>query len=77
LLLAAGTDGTDGPTDATGAIAHGQTTKDAEKKGIDAQKYLDNNDAYNFFSQNGDIIRTGPTGTNVMDMTVVLIDETS
>ena len=70
VVLSAGTDGTDGPTDAAGAIADGLTI---ERSDIDAADSLARNDSYPFFNALGDLIRTGPTGTNVMDIHVVLV----
>lgn len=72
-FLSAGTDGTDGPTDAAGAICDGDTIKRALKKGLDPKRYLDENDSYHFFQHLGDLIITGPTHTNVMDIHLVLI----
>ena len=66
--LCAGTDGTDGPTDAAGAFVTGQTISDV----TEARRFLDNNDAYNFFNPMNALLKTGPTGTNVMDMNVLL-----
>jgi hydroxypyruvate reductase/glycerate 2-kinase len=74
-LLSAGTDGTDGPTDAAGAVVNGDTLSSARRSGLDPLKYLEDNDSYHFFKQVGDLIFTGPTGTNVMDMQIILIDE--
>ncbi len=71
-LLAAGTDGSDGPTDATGAIVSGQTIAAATERGMDAKAYLDSNDAYTLFKETGGLIFTGPTGTNVMDMIIAV-----
>jgi hydroxypyruvate reductase len=68
-VLSAGTDGTDGPTDAAGAIADGQTLTRA----VDAAKYLANNDSYHYFEKVEGLIKTGPTGTNVMDVRVLLV----
>jgi hydroxypyruvate reductase len=68
LLVALGTDGTDGPTDAAGAVATGETVQRAQALGLDPAAYLENNDAYPFFDALGDLIRTGPTGTNVNDL---------
>jgi glycerate 2-kinase len=68
LIVALGTDGTDGPTDAAGAVATGETVARARALGIDPLAYLANNDAYPFFDALGDLIRTGPTGTNVNDL---------
>ena len=72
-ILCAGTDGTDGPTDAAGAVIDKQTIADAIKKNIDPQVFLQNSDSYHFFQQIGGQIITGNTGTNVMDIIVVLI----
>jgi len=73
-FLSAGTDGTDGPTDAAGAFADGQTITRAAEDGIDAAQYLQNNDSYTFFSRTGGLFITGPTGTNVMDIQIILLD---
>lgn len=73
-FLSAGTDGTDGPTDAAGAIADGQTIPKARALGLDPQAYLDNNDSYRFFEKTGGLFKTGPTGTNVMDLQIILIE---
>ena len=72
-LLSAGTDGTDGPTDAAGAIVDGQTIIRARAIGIDPGIYLENNDSYNFFKQINELFITGPTGTNVMDIQIMVI----
>lgn len=72
-LLCAGTDGTDGPTDAAGAVVDQNTVIIAAKKNIDPQGYLLNSDSYHFFRQVGGHIITGNTRTNVMDIVVVLI----
>ena len=73
VVLSAGTDGTDGPTDAAGAIADGRTVARPGKKGLGAAEALARNDSYHFFEPLGDLIRTGPTGTNVMDVHVVMV----
>ena len=73
VIASIGTDGIDGPTDAAGAIADGQTTKRAHDKGFDAVEFLANNDSYRFFSKLDDLISTGPTGTNVNDITVMVV----
>ncbi|MDY7040994.1 MAG: glycerate kinase [Chloroflexota bacterium] len=65
------TDGTDGPTDAAGGIAWGDTVARARELGLDAVDYLANNDAYHFFQALGDLIVTGPTNTNVNDLILV------
>jgi Putative glycerate kinase len=67
-LLAAGTDGTDGPTDAAGAFADGALHQRASAAGLDAKEMLARNDSYHLFEATGDLFRTGPTGTNVMDL---------
>jgi hydroxypyruvate reductase len=72
LLLSGGTDGTDGPTDAAGALATGATIQRARAAGLDAQAALARNDSYHFFEPLGDLIKTGPTNTNVMDVRLVL-----
>ncbi|MBS3815645.1 MAG: glycerate kinase [Hadesarchaea archaeon] len=68
------TDGIDGPTDAAGAIADNFTIKKAHVSGLDPENYLENNDSYNFFNEINDLIITGPTGTNVMDVTILWIE---
>jgi hydroxypyruvate reductase len=75
LVLSGGTDGTDGPTDAAGAIADGQTLTRAEALHLDAKRFLANHDSYHFFEKLGGLLKTGPTGTNVMDVRIVLIGE--
>jgi glycerate-2-kinase len=72
LVLSGGTDGTDGATDAAGAIATGTTLARAERIGLNAREHLLRNDSYPFFEQLGDLIKTGPTGTNVMDVHLLL-----
>lgn len=72
-IASIGTDGIDGPTDAAGAIADGQTTKRTFNEGLDAREFLMNNDSYAFFSKLDDLIFTGPTGTNVNDLAVMVI----
>ncbi|WP_143307614.1 glycerate kinase type-2 family protein [Chitinophaga vietnamensis] len=72
-LLSAGTDGTDGPTDAAGAIVNGYTLKEAKALHLHANDFLDNNDAWHFFHQTGGLLITGPTQTNVMDLMILLI----
>jgi hydroxypyruvate reductase len=70
-VLSLATDGTDGPTDAAGALAAGDTLERARRLGLDAQAYLANNDAYHFFQALGDLIILGPTNTNVNDLIFV------
>ncbi|NOY68446.1 MAG: glycerate kinase [Deltaproteobacteria bacterium] len=73
VILSCGTDGTDGPTDAAGAIADGSTISRAETMGLDVGAYLSGNDSYHFFEKTGDLIKTGPTGTNVMDLRIIIV----
>ena len=72
-FLSVGTDGTDGPTDAAGAVADGSTVERAREKGFNAARYLANNDSYHFFEATGDLLMTGPTMTNVMDLRIFLV----
>jgi hydroxypyruvate reductase len=73
VILSAGTDGTDGPTDAAGAIADGNTIKRAKELGMNAEEFLERNDSYHFFKKLGNLLITGPTNTNVMDLRIILI----
>jgi hydroxypyruvate reductase len=73
VATSVGTDGIDGPTDAAGAVVDGETFARARAAGLDARTYLDNNDTYTFFDRLGDLVRTGPTNTNVGDLQIVLI----
>jgi glycerate-2-kinase len=73
-ILAAGTDGTDGPTDAAGAVVDSKTAHDAMSKKIDINKYLKEFDSYNFFKKTGGHIITGPTMTNVMDIIISIVE---
>lgn len=72
VALSGGTDGTDGPTDAAGAIGDGSTLTRARQKGLDAEACLRENDSYHFFEPLGDLLITGPTFTNVMDLRLML-----
>lgn len=72
VLLSGGTDGTDGPTDAAGAIADHLTATRARQAGLNLRQHLDQNNAYPFFKALNDLLITGPTFTNVMDMRIVL-----
>ncbi|MEP7352480.1 MAG: glycerate kinase [Acidobacteriota bacterium] len=74
-VLSAGTDGLDGPTDAAGAIADGTTVARGAARGLDAKQFLANNDSYHFLEPLGALLKTGPTGTNVMDIRVLLIQD--
>ena len=73
VVLSGGTDGTDGPTDAAGAIVDGETCARAAGQGLDARASLSANDSYHFFQALGDLLITGPTNTNVMDVRLVLV----
>lgn len=73
VVLSGGTDGTDGPTDAAGAIADGRTLERAAAAGRDAHRFLEDHDSYRFFEPLGDLLKTGPTGTNVMDIRLLLV----
>jgi hydroxypyruvate reductase len=73
VVLSGGTDGTDGPTDAAGAIADGTTLARARENGLDPKDFLQRNDSYNFFQKLDDLIMTGPTRTNVMDIYLLLV----
>lgn len=72
VLVSIGTDGVDGPTDAAGAVADSTTMSRAAARGLDPLKYLEANDAWPFFEALGDLVRTGPTGTNVGDLQLLL-----
>lgn len=73
LILAIGTDGTDGPTDAAGAFINHEQMQLAKQMGLKPELFLNNNDAYHFFEQMNGLIKTGPTQTNVMDIVMVFI----
>ncbi|WP_455382821.1 glycerate kinase type-2 family protein [Salinispira pacifica] len=72
-FLSAGSDGTDGPTDAAGAFASAQILGEAEQRRLDPESYLARNDAYRFFDQLGRLLKTGPTNTNVCDLQILLL----
>lgn len=73
-MASIGTDGTDGPTDAAGAMADGGTAELAREGGVDIGEYIRNNDSYNFHDRMGTLIKTGPTNTNVMDIRILLVE---
>ena len=73
VVLSGGTDGTDGPTDAAGAIADGTTVTRARENGLDPKAFLQRNDSYHLFQKLDDLVMTGPTRTNVMDIYLLLI----
>ena len=73
VVASINTDGIDGPTDAAGALANGKTLLRSKELGLKADEFLANNDSYSFFLRLGDLILTGPTGTNVNDISIVVI----
>jgi hydroxypyruvate reductase/glycerate 2-kinase len=73
VVLSGGTDGEDGPTDVAGAVADARTWPTAERLGLAPEAFLARNDAYHFFEATGDLMRTGLTQTNVMDVRVMLV----
>jgi glycerate 2-kinase len=73
VVASLSTDGIDGPTDAAGAIVDGNTVERAKRLGLDLEEPLAENDSYGFFSRLGDLIITGPTGTNVNDISLIVI----
>lgn len=72
VVASMGSDGVDGPTDAAGAIVDGRTIPRAEANRMDAKKFLSENESYHFFSKLNDLILTGPTGTNVNDLAIIV-----
>ena len=73
VVLSGGTDGNDGPTDAAGAVVDPYTVERGRKMGLSAVDFLNNNDAYHFFEKTEDLLMTGPTNTNVMDVRLLLV----
>ena len=73
VILSGGTDGNDGPTDAAGGVVDPLTTARGADRGMGARDYLEDNDAYPFLEGTGDLLMTGPTKTNVMDVRIVLV----
>ena len=73
VVLSGGTDGTDGPTDAAGAIVDGQTVNRARALGLRPEEAIERSDSYHFFEALDDLLITGPTGTNVMDIYMLLV----
>ncbi len=73
VVLSGGTDGNDGPTDAAGAVVDPGSVEKGRMAGLDARACLDDNDAYTYFSATEDLLITGPTKTNVMDVRLVLV----
>lgn len=72
IIISLGSDGNDGPTDAAGGIVDGSTYEHMKTLGISPEMFLDNNDSYNALKKSGDLIITGPTGTNVNDLMILL-----
>ncbi|MBN2367136.1 MAG: glycerate kinase [Calditrichaeota bacterium] len=73
LILSCGTDGTDGPTDAAGGMAFPQLWEETNSRNLEPVKFLQENNAYPFLEKTGGLIKTGPTGTNVMDIMAILV----
>jgi glycerate 2-kinase len=73
VILSGGTDGNDGPTDAAGALVDPLTVIRGKNAGMEAAKFLNRNDAYHFFEKTKDLLMTGPTNTNVMDVRLLLV----
>jgi len=73
VILSGGTDGTDGPTDAAGAVVDGQTIGRAQALGLNPKDFIQRSDSYPFFATLDDLLFTGPTGTNVMDIYMLLV----
>ncbi|MDQ7055197.1 MAG: MOFRL family protein [Persephonella sp.] len=73
-VLSGGTDGIDGNSDAAGAVVDRDTFIRAQELSLDINQYLSNNDSYSFFSKTGNLIKTGYTGTNVMDITIIMVE---
>jgi glycerate 2-kinase len=73
VVASLSTDGVDGPTDAAGAVVDGKTIARAAEMSVNPEDFLAENDSYNFFSKLGDLILTGPTGTNVNDISVIVV----
>lgn len=73
VILSGGTDGNDGPTPAAGATVDPLTIQKGKDLGLDASDYLKRNDSYHFFQRTGDLLITGPTNTNVMDVRIILV----
>ncbi len=72
VVLSVGSDGTDGPTDAAGGVVDGTTIKALAEQGLDAEAFLADNDSYHALEACNGLVRTGPTGTNVNDLTMLL-----
>ena len=75
VFLSAGTDGNDGPTDAAGAFADSEALATAQEQGLNLEQYLAENDSYRFFEAADGLFKTGPTGTNVCDIQILLVGQ--
>ena len=75
VFLSAGTDGNDGPTDAAGAFADSEALATAQEQGLNLEQYLAENDSYHFFEAADGLFKTGPTGTNVCDIQILLVGQ--
>jgi len=73
VLLAAGTDGSDGPTDAAGAIVDRGSAERARRRGVDPARGLEENDSNRILDASGDLLVTGPTNTNLLDLYLILV----
>ncbi len=73
VVASVSTDGVDGPTDAAGALVDGATVTRAEHSDLEPEKFLADNDSHGFFSKLGDLIITGPTGTNINDISLIIV----
>jgi hydroxypyruvate reductase len=76
VILSGGTDGTDGPTDAAGGLVDTLSSGRGRDNGLDIDAFLADNDAYHYLQATGDLLMTGPTRTNVMDLHIVLVERT-
>ena len=74
LVASIGTDGVDGRTSAAGAVSDGTTIERSLKKGLDGVSFLEDNNSYQFFKKLNDLIITGPTGTNVNDIMIAIVE---
>jgi glycerate 2-kinase len=77
VFASVGTDGTDGPTDAAGGIVDGESVRRGRDKGLDIKRALKDCDSYSYLKSTGDVLVTGPTGTNVMDVQILLVGSPS
>ena len=73
IILSGGTDGNDGPTDAAGAVCNGETIAKGKTFGLDVNSFINNNDSYNYFDKVEGLLKIGASGTNVMDVQIIII----